>query len=757
MTDLSVTFKKKVYGNDEGFSIYGVEPISADKDKIPLSRFGGFTISGDFEVEESEMNNKVFKITIEEDVRAKYPHSYRLVRIHYDFPSDSEEQWRFLVDSNLVTTRQHMNLLGTFTKDDKILDIILDEVERVEAAAGYGPKSAARLQRKVRADKYKALIYQEFGKIQGIGPGLINKIANWRPDVEATIKSIKEDPFLLLQMKDIGFLTVDSIRENLKIPVNDKHRCLHGVHYYIVEKFQSTGNTYLDLNKEIMWLCNKLGVSQVDLIPHIMDEMKKEEDGGSYYNLKFFSQYATTSQLYTAENIVYKKTLALMNDSKRITSGNRWDSVTQEQMKGKDHELSEEQQLFIELVNHERVLVLMGPGGSGKSWVTELVYNSLRKIGKVVGLYAPTARAAKIMTGYVGDHAATIARGLMKYANYGEVDSATIAEFEGFCPDDVIIIDEASMIDSELMATVYQSMKPESRIIIIGDSFQLPSVGPGNIFFDLVNSIGVKTVEFTKVYRQSEDSGIINAAQALRQGKFKLDIYSNQLNLGEIIFVNNDSDSEMSKMGLSLYEKFHKKVKVDEIMFLSPTNKGQAGRRNLNREIQSMVNGSSSKGEMSFGVGGIGDPQFFRKGDYITVTKNLYEVIDDYDEPGFLINGDLGEVIRANEELVTINVNEQEYSFEKGEVLTNIEHTWCTTIHKAQGGQADYVVIVIPKRSGQVSANMLYTAITRAKKQCIIIGDFEAMNRASKVYENYRRKTMISMQAKRTTPSDEEE
>lgn len=746
MIELRVTFRKKVFANDEGFSIYGAEPIKEDKGKVELSKYGGFSVSGEFAIEESEMNDKIFRITMEEDVRAKYPNSYKMVRIHYDFPSDPKEQWKFLVDSNLATSRQYMNLLAEFSKDDKILDIILDDIKRVEKAKGFGEKSAARLQKKVRADKYKALIYQEFGKTQGIGPGLINKIANWRPDVEATIKAIKEDPFLLLQMKDIGFLTVDAIRESLGIPQEDKHRCLHGVHYYIVEKFQSTGNTYLDLNVELMWLCNKLGVHQTDLIPHIMEEMKKD-DGGDYYSLKFFNQYATTKQLFLAENIIYKKTIALKKDKKKATNSERWNDVTQEKIKAKDHPLSDEQASFIKLANEERILILMGPGGSGKSWVTELVYHSLRKVGKKVGLYAPTARAAKIMTDYVGTQAATIARGLMKYANF-EDNVGSIAEFDGFCPDDVIIIDEASMIDSELMSMVYQSMKPESRIIIIGDSFQLPSVGPGNVFYDLVNSLGVKTVEFTKVYRQSADSGIINAAQSLRDGTFKLDLYSTKVDLGEIVFFNDSSDMNMRDMGLSFYKQFHKEVNVDEIMFLSPTNKGAAGRRQLNRDIQEIVNGNPSAGEMSFGVGGTGDPQFFRKGDYITVTKNLYEVEDDYEEPGFLINGDLGTVIRANSELVTIEINDQEYSLEKGEVLTNIEHTWCTTIHKAQGGQADYVVIIIPENSGRVSANMLYTAITRAKKKCLIVGDFERLNQSSKIYANYSRRTMLAMQAK---------
>lgn len=756
MIKLKVTFTKRIFANSDGFSIYGATPTPDYKNVIELSNYGNVTVSGDFTIDDKEMNNKVFTITIDEDLKARYPHSYKMVKIHYEFPDDAKEQWTFLLDSDLVTPMQYMNLHDKFKEDTKILTIIMEENDRIADAKGFGPKSAKKLQEKVRTDKYKALIYANFGAIDGIGPGLIKQIANWKPDVEDSIAAIKANPFELLGMKDIGFITVDAIRKGMGIPQDDKNRVLHGLKYFLTEKFQGTGNTYMNLNTELNEFADKLGVYKSTLVQHIKAEMNAD-GAGSLYGLKFFNQYATTTELFVAENIVYKKTRMLMEEKSNIKPLKSWKSTIDVIQQSNPLKLSDQQSEFLKLVNEEKILLLLGPGGSGKSWVTKIAHTALRKSGQKVGLYAPTARAAKVMTNYVDTQASTIARGLMKFADF-QNDEGVLIDFGGDCPDDVLIIDEASMIDSELMATIYKAMRPEARIIIIGDMFQLPSVGPGNIFFDLIHSLKVPAVEFTNIYRQSEDSGIINVSTSLREGTFKIDEYANKIDMGEMMFFNERDDSVIKNMGLTLYSKLLKETTQEEIMFLSPTNKGASGRKNLNKEIQKMVNGDESKGQLTFGQ--VTEEEDFstiyRKDDYITVTKNLYEVEDDYEEEGFLINGDIGTISAASAEKVTIEVNDQPFTFEKGDVIGMLEHMWSTTIHKAQGGQADYVVLVLPERSGFLSANMLYTAFTRAKKKCYVIGNLALLNRASKVYANFNRKTMINMQT-RTANRDSKE
>lgn len=750
MVKLKVRFTAKLFASPEGFSVYAAEPtLEYKKAKvIKLNKYGNFTVSGNYSIEQNEMNNKVFTISIEEDLKAKYPCSYRMVEIHYEFPNSAKEQWLFLKESNIVTTNQYVNLKRKFKDNDKILDIIINQTSRIEQVTGFGAKSSAKLKTKLELDKGKALIYQNFGKIDGIGPAVINQFTNWNVNINDTIKCIKEDPFSILELRGVGFLLADAIRAHLKIPNEDRERCLHGIKYYITDSFASSGNTYADLNLELRDVSNKLNVSFSVLVNYIKDEMSKGKVDKKY-GLKFFGHYVTTESLYNAENIVYNRTQSLMNSKKDLMPEESWNENKGKLLAKQTYALSDEQHTFLDLVNKERILLLVGPGGAGKSWVTNLACNLIWKTGKKIGLYAPTARAAKIMTEYIGVTSSTIHRGLLRYSIMEEDDSDYDDEGYGdLCPDDILIIDEASMIDSELMAAVYKAMRPEARIIIIGDEFQLSSVGPGNILYDFIHSLNVPTVFLTKIYRQSEDSNIINVATSLREGTFRLDEYETEDDMGDIKFINEDDNATIKKTGIDYYRKFYETLGEEEIMFLSPVNKGVVGRKKLNKEIQSIANGNTKKPQLTFGKNAEDedDQYFYREGDYITISKNNYSLEDENGDTGMLINGDIGRLYKAHSDKIIVDIDGRLYRFEKDEVQSNVEHLWVTTIHKAQGGQANAVIIVIPSNSWGLSANMLYTAITRAKKKCIIIGDFKAMNRASKSYANFRRKTMISLQ-----------
>lgn len=746
MIDVKVRFTKKLFSSEEGFSVYSAVPTHEYKKLVELSDYGNFTISGNYVIDESELHKKVFHVSIEEDVRAKYPCSYKMNKIHYTFPEKAEEQWDFIREADLVTGLQYMNLSNHFDeKTDKILDIILDETYRIEDAKGFGEKSAIRLRDKVEADKYKALVYQSFGKIDGIGPSLVRQIIIYSPHVEETIETIKKDPFFLLRFKGVGFNIADNVRAHLGISLEDKERCLHGVKYFITESFRQTGSTYADLNMSIQDVARSLNVNKQILIDYIKEEMDRDEEDKKY-NLKFFGHYVTTVDLFKAENIVYRRTQSLKRKEEPIMDPSAWDRNKEKLLSKKFFELSEEQEDFLRKVNEERILLLVGPGGSGKSWVTKLACQLLRKAGKKVGLYAPTARAAKVMADYTGWNASTIHRGLMKFQNgFADEDD----EYEGYAPEDVIVLDESSMIDSELMAVVYKAMRPDARIIIIGDDFQLPSVGPGNILYDLIHSLKVPIVNFTKIYRQSETSNIINQASALREGSFYINPAEEINDFGDIVFINNNSEDEIKDLALEYYKGFKDDYAQEDLMFLTPVNKGPSGRRTINKEIQKIVNGDDSKQQLVFGKNSPdeSDLYYYRKNDYITISNNNYGAESEEGEIVDLINGDIGSVVAANEEGITVEIDGLTFYFNKDDVMSNVEHLWATTIHKSQGGQAHGVIIVIPPHSWGLSANMLYTAITRAQTKCIIIGNISLLNRAAHKFANFNRKTMIALQS----------
>ncbi len=728
---IKVKFVRKIYANDQGFSVYGAKPVERNKE-IELNKYNNITISGDYSIDESDFDKKTFTVSIEPDLKAKYDGSYKMGTIHYEFPEDAKSQWQFLFESNITTPMRVSALEHHFKKSEKILDIILTEPERVAKVSGFGEKTTKKLKEKLINERDKAAVYQAFGRIDGVGPAVIQGIINYGSNIQETIQAVKKDPFILLGLNRIGFMLLDNIRAAEGIPIDDKGRCLHGVKYYITDTFNSTGNTYADLNEEIYPLAEKLMVSVNILINHIKAEM---EEKNSKYGLKTFSHYITTQVLFEAEQLINKKVKYLKAHKENILPEDVWSKKIDNAISGTGITLSEEQRNFLELVNKERILLLVGPGGSGKSWVTKLAVDLISDEDLHAGLYAPTARAAKVMTGYIERPASTIHRGLLKFTFSGD-----------YSEDDILVLDESSMIDSELMATVFKAMEIGSRIIIIGDSFQLPSVGPGNVLFDLIHSLEVPMVEFTKIYRQSEDSNIINYASALRKQTFELNEWEDVVNAGDIVFINEKNNDKISEIALNNYKDAYRRLGEEDTMLLSPVNKGSVGRKSLNREIQKIVNGNEFKDTMSFGLNSPdeNDIVHYRVDDYITITENNYTALDTNDKPAMLINGDIGRIIKVKQNSLISEVEGRDFEFRKADVKSKIDHLWAITIHKSQGGQATEAIVLIPANSWNVSANMLYTAITRAKSKCYVIGDFKAINKAARKLENFNRKTMLS-------------
>lgn len=735
---LRIRFEKRLYGTDDGdFSIFSASLVDReDSRKIKTNKkYKDFSVSGEFALSESELGN-IFTVTIEEDIGSRYPNSYKLIKLHYELPTNAEDQWKYLEMGSIVPLMSFLSIEDHFKKTDKILDIIMDNPERLTKVKGIGKKTAMKYQERLLEDRDKAAIFAEYGHIDGIGDKIIKYLVNWKPSVAETIKTIKKDPFSLLENENIGFMTADKIRDFYGIPLNDRNRILHGVSYFLQELLQDSGDTYEDIFIAAKMIARKLFVSYEEVIT-LLAEIKSDEKQLNKYKLKIFGKNITTQSLFNAELLVYKKTKMLMEDKQRIAPEKEWDKIKENVLSTTPSELSEEQEAFLHTINTERVTVLLGPGGSGKSWIINLACQMIKQAGKTYGLFAPTARAAHVMSDYVGTEALTIHRGLM---SFGEEEIKT--EY------DVLIVDEYSMVDSELAAVILKAMSENTRLIIVGDDFQLQSVGPGNMMFDIVEFIKVPTIKLTKVFRQSENSKILDYSNALREGTFRLP-NEHKVENEDIVFINEADDETQKDIALKLYKKIYDKYGVDDIMLLSPTNKGVSGRHVLNKKVQELVNGSNSPKDIVFGAMLDEDQQtYFKNNDYIAVKNNNYKIENDYGEITQIINGDLGRVTYTNSNKLTFKIGKNPYTIDKSEIKEMIDHAWTTTIHKSQGGQASEVIIVLPKNSYfMLNANMLYTAITRAKVKCYVIGDFRGINSAAMRQANYSRKTMIQLQA----------
>lgn len=736
---LNVRFTKRLYGTpDSDFSIFAAELVDhEDEGLIKVNkRYGNFSISGDFSLSDDEIGS-VHTVTIEEDLGSKYPNSYKLIKLHYELPEDAKSQWKYLRDGNIVPFGIYLSIKNTFKKSDKILDIIMDEPERLLEVSGIGESRAKLYQRKLLDNRDKAAIFAEYGHIEGVGDKTIKFLVDWKPSVAETIKTIKKDPFSLLENTNIGFMLADKFRAHYGLPLNDKNRILHGVAYFLGERFQNTGDTYENILTASKEISKKLLVSYEEIVVLLAD-IQKDEKALDKYKLKIFGRNITTQDLFNAELLIYKKTKHLINDKKNIVGPEKWKAIKDNLLSEIPQELSDEQDYFLDLINNERVTVLLGPGGSGKSWVINLACEMIKEAGRTFALYAPTARAAHVMTDYVGVEAVTIHRGLMPYVMMNET-----------VEHDVLIVDEFSMVDSELAAVVLKSMGENTRLIIVGDDFQLQSVGPGNVLFDLVEFIKTPTVKLTKIFRQNEDSKILDYANALREGTFKLPVNLPKVENNDIVFINEANDFRQQEKALTLYKKAYDRYGVEDVMLLSPTNKGVSGRHALNKKVQNIVNPSKTDVDIVFGTKlDEEDRTYFKKHDYITVKSNNYNMINDYGEITQIINGDLGFIEYTNKTNLTFKIGKHPYTIDKSEIHDLIDHAWTITIHKSQGGQASEVIIVLPKNSYfMLNSNMLYTAITRAKTKCYVIGDFEGINSSAQEQANFSRKTMIQLQS----------
>lgn len=405
-------------------------------------------------------------------------------------------------------------------------------------------------------------------------------------------------------------------------------------------------------------------------------------------------------------------------------------------------------------------------GNCGKSKMQNLLKDLLRELGKTAKWCAPTGNAAKILSGYIGEKASTVHKAI-GYGQHKEVkDLIEILE-------DYVIIDESSMLDVFIASSILRKIKnPETRILFIGDNFQIPSVSAGNLLHDMIESGIVPLTKLDIVFRQSE-GGILDISTRIRLNqKFIKDDCTERVKFGNDMIIHCVDQEWMVDGYKHYYNNFLKTHKPEEIMVLSPTKKGNLGTITINKEIQKIVNPYDiNKKEIEFSEDGV-----LRVGDFIINIKNTYDIKNTEGETTEIVNGDKGLVydiltdwkpekksrtkdsytygidlmVNEDEEDEVVDLNGIYIHFDLDDIqLTQQEkfqllHAWCLTMHKAQGGNAKAVLVIADKsHKWQLSANLLYTACTRATGFAVIVCQAEVLNYAMKKVENLRRQTFL--------------
>ena len=610
-------------------------------------------------------------------------------------------------------------IVKKFKKDT--FRIIEEEPERLSEVKGISERKAREIAEQVeeKKDMREAMIYlQKYG----ISTKLAAKIYKYYG--MRVYKVLEENPYQLADnIEGVGFKTADEIASRIGIHTDSDYRIRSGL-FYTLQQAAGEGHIYLPQDVLMRRAGALLGVEIEDIGKHVMDlcidkkTVMKEKDGEiRVYPANYYYMELNTAKMLHDLNINCEMPEDLME--RRLRKVEESEQIELDPMQHK---------AVIESIKHG-LLILTGGPGTGKTTTINTMIRFFDSEGMSILLAAPTGRAAKRMTEATGYEAQTIHRLLEVNVNPEEEDSVGgfLRNRQNPLEADVIIIDEMSMVDLPLMHALLSAVVPGTRLVLVGDVDQLPSVGPGSVLRDIIASGSFAVVTLTRIFRQAGESDIVVNAHKINAGEpVVLDNKSRDF----FFLKRQDADTIIGVIIFLIQKKLPTYVgaQPSEIQVMTPTRKGLLGVERLNQILQRYLNPEDPK-KNEKEING----RLFREGDKVMQIKNNYqlewEVKTKYglavDQGTGIFNGDMGVVTEINQYTETVEVEFDEgrkvkYGFE---MTDELELAYAITVHKSQG--SEYPAVIIPLLPGPrllYNRNLLYTAVTRAKKCLTIIG-----------------------------------
>ena len=505
------------------------------------------------------------------------------------------------------------------------------------------------------------------------------------------IEQIESNPYILLDMaRGVDFRQIDQMALNLGISYDNEKRVQSGIKYGLIRATNNGHSCVLKQNL-IEFVVVLLDVTSESVEDNIINLKVKEE----IVIEKRDEEWIYLENFYSTEEEIAKRIIRL-NTSKNVKEIKGIESKLKKIEKQSDIELSEKQREAIKAINEDNVTIITGGPGTGKTTIIKTIIELYEEHGKKVVLAAPTGRAAKKMTEATGEEASTLHRLL----GIGKLDDEGIykrhKEFEGAPIDaDVIVVDELSMVDMFLMNYLLRCVYQGTKLVLVGDSDQLSSVGPGSVLKDLINSERIRTVHLDKIFRQAAKSKIILNAHRVNQGKkfLEKDDIENEVN-EDFFFIKHNSQEKMLQEIITLctgrLKKFGNYDFFENIQVLTKTKKGLLGTKELNKALQQVLNPNIDNMPEKANSGAI-----YRAGDRIMQVKNNYDITfekeskEDKVKTEFgsgVFNGEIGTItqIDEREKVVEIKFDDNKVAWYEFSDLDQIEHSYSITIHKAQ-------------------------------------------------------------------------
>lgn len=645
---------------------------------------------------------------------AQHGRQFKIEQSNRLLPTSADGIYEYLAGSTVKGIGPATAALIVDRFKEKSLDILEMHPEKLAEIKGISLTKAKDLSASFKKQAGVRRL-TEFLCAYGIKPLVALKL--YRAYGSAALETVHENPYII-SASHIGasFAEADNLALELGIEGDSINRISAAV-LFELQHNSGNGHCFIPRDKLIAATSQLISVS-ADLVSDAIDSLS--ENGGLVCDKVANLNVCYLTELYEAETYTAER-LKSMVGLKTKSSANIERLITKLESLY-DISYAPLQKQSIELALNNRILVITGGPGTGKTTILKGILSLYDELELETLLAAPTGRAAKRMSELTGREASTIHRLLgAKMAEDGE--TVVFSKHEGDPLNcDALVLDECSMVDITLMSSLLKALKPGCRLVLVGDADQLPSVGPGNVFSDIIRSQTVPTVRLTEIFRQKGDSRIVRNAHMINRGEHP-DFEANTGDFFRLRRLNGGTAVETIVELCARRLPENMKIPSASIQVLSPTRKGETGTVNLNKRLQAALNPpSESKKEKLFGEA------VFRVGDRVIQTKNNYDTI--WKTKGGVsgagvYNGDIGTIAQIDPITETLTVDFEDklatYSFE---MLNELEHAWALTVHKSQGSEYRAVVLAL---SGDVqmllTRGVLYTAVTRAKELLIMVGD----------------------------------
>jgi exodeoxyribonuclease V alpha subunit len=615
------------------------------------------------------------------------------------------------------------------TFGEQTVEVILREPERIAKVPGVGQSKAGLLHEILKFDE-ETRETKRFLLEHHIPKGLADKLI--REFKQTTVEVISKDPYFLARsMRGVGFATADSIAMNLGLRPDSPQRLKAGV-FHALERSADDGHCYLPIRSLFEHSRTLLGLQEAVDLTEPFEALVRE---GFVVHT---DDNASLRHLHKAEEFVaefIKQRLAAW-ENPPITGAEVQRSLLQASG-DLGVSFSAEQEAAVLAAARYPLLIVTGGPGCGKTTIIRALASLYRETGKRLALAAPTGRAAQRMSHVCGMPASTIHRLL----RFDPIKRSFLFGPNHPLEVDAVIVDEASMMDIMLAKDLFSAIPSAATLILVGDRDQLPSVGPGRVFGDLVSLREVKTIALSRLFRRAEESAITSIAHMINAGIVPTIPEPDGTTKSDAYFVNrSDAEEAAGVIERLVADQIPRKFgfKPDEIAVLTPTNRGPLGAIALNQRLQGRINPSGSidsEQELTFGE------TVFRIGDRVCQRVNNYQL-----DPLGVYNGDLGTVYsvnRSDRKMVVELWDGRLINYDESDA-SQLSLAYAITVHRSQGSEIPCVVLALhDSHYTLLERQLIYTAVTRAKKMLIIVGSRRALQIASKRATTARRLTTL--------------